>query len=129
MNHPLTRYRSAQWSLVLVMLVIFLCSGQRAGLLMACPFKAVAAEHSADSYPSQQLQRQDGQSSDVLPSCDLTDHLLQIHQQSLGHALIYTVTLLLLLPLLIGSPFRVPQLTEPIPTRRRRHLILCVFRE
>ncbi|MEJ2766406.1 hypothetical protein VV869_20835 [Photobacterium sp. MCCC 1A19761] len=129
MKQPLTRYRSAQWALVLVMLVIFLCSSQRAGLLMACPLKAVAAEHTTDSHSSQKLPHHDGQSSDVLHSCDLTDHLLQIHQQSLGHALIYTITLLLLLPLFIGSPFRVPLLTEPIPPRRRRHLILCVFRE
>lgn len=133
-----TRHRSAQWSLLLVMLVVFLCAGQRAGLLLSCPFQVAAGEQAAAMdrlqgiVASQQLQpspAQSKQTTDVQQSCDLTDHLLQLHQQSLGHALIFAVTLLLLLPQLIGSPYRVPLLTEPVPPRRRRHLTLCVFRE
>lgn len=130
-----TRHRCAQVSLLLVMLVVFLCSGQRAGLILGCPFKVAAAEQAAETgtlqvmSTLQQSPAQHKQTTDVEKSCDLTDHLLQLHQQSLSHALLYAVTLLLLLPQLIGSPYRVPLLTEPIPPQRRRHLTLCVFRE
>ncbi|UTV29779.1 hypothetical protein [Photobacterium atrarenae] len=129
-----TRHRCAQVSLLLVMLVVFLCSGQRAGLILGCPFKVAAAVQTAEIGTShamapQHSPTQHKQTTDVEKSCDLTDHLLQLHQQSLGHALLYAVTLLLLLPQLIGTPYRVPLLTEPIPPPRRRHLTFCVFRE
>ena len=121
MDRKVSRHQSAKWSLWLVLLVVFVCSGQNTGMVSSCP---LYAQTSLDSHHDLETS-----SHAVEKKCDLTDHLLQLHQQSLDHALISIGILLLLITMCIGNPFRVPLLTEPITSSRRRHLTLCVFRE
>jgi len=125
MSRKVNRHQSAKWSLWLVLLVVFVCSGQNTGLISSCPLYAQTNTQTSIESPDDVA----APSAAVEKKCDLTDHLLQLHQQSLDHTLISFSILFLLIALFIGSPFRVPVLTEPIPPTRRRHLTLCVFRE
>lgn len=121
MDRRVNRHQNAKWSLWLVMLVIFVCAGQNTGIVSSCPLNSqIIIESPGDLSTSFPV---------VEKKCELTDHLLQLHQQSLDYALVSFSTLFLLIALFVGSPFRVPVLTEPIPPTRRRHLTLCVFRE
>lgn len=121
MDRRVNRHQNAKWSLWLVMLVIFVCTGQNTGIVSSCPLNSPISIESSDDIPTSFPIAE--------KKCDLTDHLLQLHQQSLEHALLSFSILFLLIALYIGAPFLVPILTEPIPPTRRRHLTLCVFRE
>ncbi|MCW8328594.1 hypothetical protein MD588_07210 [Photobacterium sp. SDRW27] len=128
MNRKVNRHHIARWSLGLVMLVIFVCSGQNTGIVPSCPLNTHSTvELSANDSSSKTIR--DTDSADADKQCELTDHLLQLHQLSFELALISISILFLLITLFTGHPYRVPVLTEPIPPTRRRHLTLCVFRE
>jgi len=122
----------------MVWLVIVVCLGQRAGFISSCPvsadnrsseaslFSGLPANAELVSTPYTSDSSIDGTTD---KQCDMTDHLLQVHQHSFEHALIFISLLIVVLAWLSTVQYRIPVLTEPIPPTRRLHLTLCVFRE
>ncbi|MGF1684541.1 hypothetical protein [Photobacterium minamisatsumaniensis] len=135
MHNRLNRNQTAKYTLLLVMLVIFVCSGQNFGLVTSCNVYGADNAQSTDSYfntpaLSAEIQRSlDSQSSENTDKCSLSDHLLQLHQHTFEHAIISLFIIVLTFSVFAGVSRIVPVLTEPIPPTRRRHLTFCVFRE
>jgi len=78
MNRVVDRHQIAKWSLGFVMLVIFVCSGQNSGIVPSCPLNAHnAIDLSASDSSSTQIK-----TTDADKHCELSDHLLQLHQLS-----------------------------------------------
>ncbi|MGR5129815.1 hypothetical protein [Photobacterium swingsii] len=143
----------AKVALVLVWVVITLCLSQRSGWVSSCPNASHSQQNSAlhseqnpaHSPTTQQptiqafIQTEATETSDAntliesspitQKQCDMSDHLLQIHGQSLELGLLYLPFIFILLSLLCTGHSFVPALTEPIPSTQRRHLTFCVFRE
>ena len=136
----------AKVALVLVWVVITLCLSQRSGWVSSCPNAAQYSEQHPAHSPAEQaatiqafIQANATKTSDAntlvesspitQKQCDMSDHLLQIHGQSLELGLLYLPFIFILLSLLCTGHSFVPALTEPIPSTQRRHLTFCVFRE
>ncbi|MGF1692526.1 hypothetical protein [Photobacterium kagoshimensis] len=135
----------AKVALVLVMVVITLCLSQRSGWVSSCPNAAQYSEQHPAHSPAQKTTLHEfiQEAATKIPdasnltepspitqkSCDMSDHLLQIHGQSLELGLLYLPFIFILLSLLSTGHSLVPALTEPIPSTQRRHLTFCVFRE
>ncbi|MGF1861887.1 hypothetical protein C9J48_05710 [Photobacterium profundum] len=122
----------------MVWLVIVVCLGQRAGFISSCPMSAdnrssetsIINEKTASSKWGATANTSDSNIDGATDKqCDMTDHLLQVHQHSFEHALIFISLLIVVLAWLSTMQYRIPVLTEPIPPTRRLHLTLCVFRE
>ena len=128
MSKAVKHNQAARYTLLLVMVVIFVCSGQNFGFATACTLNSSTYE--TDQPLSASIQNQ--KSSDA-PSeqghCSLADHLLQMHQQSVEHAIVSMFIVVLALLIYAAVTKATPVFTEPIPPTRRRHLTLCVFRE
>ena len=123
MRKAIKHNQAARYTLLLVMVVIFVCSGQNFGFAAACTLNS-------STYESASVQNQ--QSSDNPAEqghCTLADHLLQMHQQSVEHAIVSMFIVVLALLIYAVVTKATPVFTEPIPPTRRRHLTLCVFRE
>lgn len=148
MTPTLVRHSSpqiAKVALVLVWVVITLCLSQRSGGGSSCPNAAQYSEQHPAHSPAQKttlhkfIQETATKTSDAnslvesspitQKQCDMSDHLLQIHGQSLELGLLYLPFIFILLSLLCTGHSFVPALTEPIPSTQRRHLTFCVFRE
>ncbi|OAN11517.1 hypothetical protein A3K86_21555 [Photobacterium jeanii] len=147
-RYPSSSPRIAKFILAMVCLVILVCLSQRAGWSTTCPNShfsssdvtssssseviSSARTHDAnivDSSNAAKTELTQDEAANLSEQCEMTDHLLQLHLQSLELGLLYLPFIFILLSLLyIGHTF-VPTLTEPIPETRRRHLTLCVFRE
>lgn len=133
MHTQLNHYQLARYALWLVTLVIFVCSSQNIGFGSTCSLK-----HSTDSIVysaplsglnQSQSSAKSADDTAILEQCSLSDHLLQIHQQQLEQAIVSFIFIVLTFILFAGPSLITPELTEPIPPTRRRHLTLCVFRE
>jgi hypothetical protein len=138
MSFGVRNHRIAKWSLVMVWLVIVVCLGQRAGFISSCPMSADNRSSEASIINEKTASSKWGSTANTSDSnidgatdkqCDMTDHLLQVHQHSFEHALIFISLLIVVLAWLSTMQYRIPVLTEPIPPTRRLHLTLCVFRE
>ncbi|MGR2769783.1 hypothetical protein [Photobacterium ganghwense] len=137
MRSHTSRYQHARVALCLVMIVLFICSGQRMGLVTSCPAKQAAghpsanlvSELSAKATISVQTAIQATSDHEPHEPCSLADHLLQLHQHQLDFAILQSFVIFLAFAILAGPSLITPVLTEPIPPTRRRHLTLCVFRE
>jgi len=138
MSFGVRNHRIAKWSLVMVWLVIVVCLGQRAGFISSCPMSADNRSSEASIINEKTASSKWGSTANTSDSnidgatdkqCDMTDHLLQVHQHSFEHALIFISLLIVVLAWLSAMQYRIPVLTEPIPPTRRLHLTLCVFRE
>lgn len=124
--------RQPAWlALMLVVVVISLCLGQRMGLATSCPYSthdsralqvASASEAGVPSPPASQ--------TDDNERCSLSEQLLSKVWNILEPMLIAILVLLalwLLTPQRVLYSHRVP---PPLSfAGRRRHLVLCVFRE
>ncbi|WP_211321763.1 hypothetical protein [Photobacterium indicum] len=122
----------------MVWLVIVVCLGQRAGFISSCPMSADNRSSEASIINEKTASSKWGSTANTSDSnidgatdkqCDMTDHLLQVHQHSFEHALIFISLLIVVLAWLSTMQYRILVLTEPIPPTRRLHLTLCVFRE
>ncbi|PSW21885.1 hypothetical protein C9I98_01050 [Photobacterium sanctipauli] len=134
MSNWVNRYQNAKYSLMLVMLVIFVCSGQNMGWVTSCsvPSNGTQATDSYFNAPTLSSLFQQTESSETgatSEQCSLTDHLLQQHQHSIEHAIVTLLFIVLTFAMFAGVSRIVPVLTEPIPPTQRRHLTFCVFRE
>jgi hypothetical protein len=138
MSFGVRNHRIAKWSLVMVWLVIVVCLGQRAGFISSCPMSADNRSSEASLFNDQHANAELVSTTNTNDSsidgatakqCDMTDHLLQVHQHSFEHALIFISLLIVVFAWLSTMQYRIPVLTEPIPPTRRLHLTLCVFRE
>lgn len=138
MSFGVRNHHIAKWSLVMVWLVIVVCLGQRAGFISSCPMSADNRSSEASLFNDQHANAELVSTANTSDSsidgatdkqCDMTDHLLQVHQHSFEHALIFISLLIVVLAWLSTMQYRIPVLTEPIPPTRRLHLTLCVFRE
>jgi len=124
----------AKWSLLLVWLVIVVCLGQRAGFISMCSLnadsrQAVTSAAISDISDLSSTHSIANNTSLADKPCEMSDHLLQAHQQPFDYGLLY-FSILCWLPIwLYRSQYRIPVATEPIPPSRRLHLTLCVFRE
>ncbi|GGB33557.1 hypothetical protein GCM10011502_03260 [Oceanisphaera marina] len=125
--------RQPAWlALMLVAVVISLCLGQRMGMATSCPYSA------HDSHAIQAVSDAGTQSSPISDSnktddnerCSLSEQLLSKVWSMLEPMLIAILVLLilwLLSPQQVRYSHRVP---PPLSfAGRRRHLVLCVFRE
>ncbi|MBC7004443.1 hypothetical protein BIZ37_17925 [Photobacterium sp. BZF1] len=128
MRKAIKHNQAAKYTLLLVMVVIFVCSGQNFGFAAACTLNSSTYE----SEQSVSASIQNHKSSDDPAEqghCTLADHLLQMHQQSVEHAIVSMFIVVLALLIYAAVTKATPVFTEPIPPTRRRHLTLCVFRE
>ena len=132
MSKAVNRSHTARYTLLLVMVVIFVCSGQNFGFAASCTLtsspgyevtqgKQAVAQHTVTDNSSTDSAEQG--------HCSLADHLLQMHQHSVEHAIVSMFIVVLALLIYAAVTNATPVFTEPIPPTRRRHLTLCVFRE
>lgn len=126
-GHRLTSRQPGWLALLLALLVISLCLSQRLGLLASCSASAPMAEvtQSLDNNPTTA-----DPSSNTHGSCSLSEQLLSKTWNQLEPmlAVLLLWLSLWLLPPRIGGYCRL--LPPPQPgAGRRRHLVLCVFRE
>ncbi|MCQ1060367.1 hypothetical protein ACQKPX_12835 [Photobacterium sp. DNB23_23_1] len=128
MSQAVNQSQTAKYTLLLVLVVIFVCSGQNFGYTTACTANDLPPSkdsQSVDATPASQQMKD----SAVHGKCSLSDHLLQMHQHSVEHAIISLFIVVLALLIYAAFTQATPIFTEPIPPTRRRHLTLCVFRE
>lgn len=128
-GHRLTPRQPGWLALLLVLVVIILCLSQRLGLLASCsasaPMAIAEATQSFDNSPEAA-----DSSSNTHGSCSLSEQLLSKAWNQLEPmlAVLLLWLSLWLLPPRIGGYCRL--LPPPQPgAGRRRHLVLCVFRE
>lgn len=126
-GHGLMPRQPGWLALLLALFVIILCLSQRLGLLASCSASVPVAEatQSFDSSPTAA-----DSSSNTHGSCSLSEQLLSKAWNQLEPmlAVLLLWLSLWLLPPRIGGYFRL--LPPPQPCAgRRRHLVLCVFRE
>lgn len=132
MSKAVNRSQTARYTLLLVMAVIFVCSGQNFGFASACTLNSSSTHE--DTQAKQTVTQHtvtDNSSTDSSEQghCSLADHLLQMHQHSVDHAIVSLFVIVLALLIYAAFTKATPVFTEPIAPRRRRHLTLCVFRE
>ncbi|WP_116473745.1 hypothetical protein [Zobellella maritima] len=118
--------RRAGLTLILVLMVLSICLSQRMGLQLACPATGgtLSAEQLAESLTGDEAE----QPTPGQP-CDLSGKLL-FKNWSLQDIPLIGLLLLLVLWLLL-PPRYFFHFPSPLrfATRRRRHLLFCVFRE
>ena len=131
--------RQPAWlALMLVALVISLCLSQRMGLSTACPYSAAAHEtpvSPSSVTPDSSVQPPSASSSDSVTAddnerCSLSEQLLSkvwSQLEPIVFAIFLLFSLWLSLPQLSYYCRRFPP--PPSFAGRRRHLVLCVFRE
>lgn len=128
MSRRVLTHQPGWLALMLVAVVLIMCSSQRMGLVSACLYAAPAdVSQSISDGPLHSTASQDDQEEHS--SCSLSEQLLikvwqQLEPMLLGLLL---VALWLVPPLLYGYGRRLPPLFSYLG--RRRHLVLCVFRE
>ncbi|WP_417617379.1 hypothetical protein [Oceanisphaera sp.] len=129
--------RQPAWlALMLVALVVSLCLGQRMGLSTACPYAAhdshaVQASSASESGPlSLSVSSSDSSKAEDNERCSLSEQLLSKVWSQL-EPIVFAILLLLSLWLLLPQLSRYCRRFPPPPSfaGRRRHLVLCVFRE
>lgn len=127
--------RQPAWlALMLVAVVISLCLGQRMGLATSCPYSAhdnhAMQASSVSDAGAQPSPISDSNKTDDNERCSLSEQLLSKVWSMLEPMLI---AILLLLTLWLLHPQQVRYCHRfPPPLSfagRRRHLVLCVFRE
>lgn len=129
MNRRVLTRQPGCLALLLVAVVLVMCLSQRMGLVSACLYAAPAdVSQSISDGPLHSTASQDDQEEHS--SCSLSEQLLikvwqQLEPMLLG--LLLLVALWLVPPLLYGYGRRFPPLFSYLG--RRRHLVLCVFRE
>ncbi|MGR5065152.1 hypothetical protein [Photobacterium sp. DNB22_13_2] len=128
MSQAVNQSQTAKYTLLLVLVVIFVCSGQNFGYTTACAVNAQTSSQVSQSVDATSASKQVNDSTDH-SKCSLSDHLLQMHQHSVEHAIVSLFTVVLALLIYAAVTQATPIFTEPIPPTRRRHLTLCVFRE
>lgn len=133
--------RNTHWALLALGVVILLCWGEQAGAVQNCPLhpdssdsRALVLDLEPLEAPAQSLSQSlsltlDSPTASELGDCDQTEQLLKAQTFSADLVL---PTCLLLMWLIAGwlrraTPPRPPY--DPIGSPRRRHLVLCVFRE
>ena len=117
-------YTIAQSSILLVLLVMAVCLGQRVELASACAW----VQESPDA-PEWVLLKKTADTPSEKP-CELGSHWLYAQVQSLDLLwLLYLPALLLLTACLRSGEPGHRIFTEPIAPSRRQHLVLCVFNE
>ncbi|MEZ9232544.1 hypothetical protein AB4259_15820 [Vibrio amylolyticus] len=150
MNTPRHKYRLARWSLAIVWWVVFVCVAQNSGIFSVCQLSynlngseslqqsvQPSSQQSAQSTVPASYQGSDldvttsqAQHSNLSEECELTKHLLNIHQHQVDdYPLIMFLVALFLLSLTVVGRDSYSSLTEPIVPKRRTHLRLCIFRE
>ena len=128
MNRRVLTRQPGCLALLLVAVVLVMCLSQRMGLVSTCLYAAPAdVSQSISDGPLHSTASQDDQEEHS--SCSLSEQLLikvwqQLEPMLLGLLL---VALWLVPPLLYGYGRRLPPLFSYLG--RRRHLVLCVFRE
>lgn len=101
--------------------MIAVCLAQNSGFQSVCQFQYASVDDSAQvSQPA----------SDISEKCDLTEKLLISAKVNLENIAIFTFVLaLVIVAWLLVTSSVTPTFTEPIPSKYRRHLTFCVFRE
>lgn len=131
MRHIFTR--SGGLALLLAMLVISLCMSQRMGLKLACALEPAPAHQTqlTNTIPNgADLAQKERNSAPDQHSCSLSEQLLSKVFQHLDPLFIAILLLfaLWLAPIKVGS-YGCQQQAPLLFSGRRRHLVLCVFRE
>lgn len=128
MSQAVNQSQAAKYTLLLVLVVIFVCSGQNFGYKTACAVNGLTSSQLSQSVDATSASKQVNDSDDH-SKCSLSDHLMQMHQHSVEHAIVSLFIVVLALLIYATVTQATPIFTEPIPPTRRRHLTLCVFRE
>lgn len=125
MSRRVLTHQPGWLALMLVAVVLVMCLSQRMGLVSACLYAipADASQSISDTHLNQDEQEEHG-------SCSLSEQLLMKvwqHLEPVLLSLLLLVTLWLMPPLLYGYGRHLPPRFSYVG--RRRHLVLCVFRE
>lgn len=124
--HTLTKQGGL--ALLLAVLVISLCLSQRMGLKVACAYDHTALH--IEQVSSSDLQYKDTTNDQDHDSCSLSEQLLSKVFQHLDPLFIAIILLFALwLAPLTALGFSRRTITPLLFSGRRRHLVLCVFRE
>ncbi|PSU34069.1 hypothetical protein [Photobacterium lutimaris] len=128
MSQAVNQNQAAKYTLLLVLVVIFVCSGQNFGYTTACAANDLTSSQISLPTDATFVSSQMNDSTDH-SKCSLSDHLLQMHQHSVEHAIVSLFIVVMALLIYAAITQATPIFTEPIHPTRRRHLTLCVFRE
>ncbi|PFG58562.1 hypothetical protein ATG66_1115 [Vibrio sp. ES.051] len=97
--------------------VTMVCLSQNSGFSQTC------------STPNHTVSQQEA-GKQISPQCDLSEKLVQAHQNHFDHVIVPLLLFTVFLTLAISSrALAYLDNTEPIPEKYRVHLKLCVFRE
>ncbi|KHT62944.1 hypothetical protein RJ45_14605 [Photobacterium gaetbulicola] len=128
MRKTVNQSQTAKFTLLLVLVVIVVCSGQNFGYAATCELRASSSDATDQATFSDSVTTKAGASS-VSDQCSMADHLLQMHKHSVEHAIVSLFIFILAVLSYAAITKAILVFTEPIPPARRRHLTLCVFRE